>query len=174
MVQGELLGGPRPLLSMDCLLVIRDYSALPSPVISGGTSPDWSDEFREAAQAELPVDGFGREAHEQPDPFGDILVAELETDRLQLNQFMNFIRSYSNLLEGDDLRVVNVGIDARTAVDSALPRPFVDDDVAVFLLVEIRFPSDYGKREIELTAHQIESELDWITDSTRSGYTVVF
>jgi len=174
MVEG-FFGGPRPLLSLDCLLAVRDYTALPSPTISGGTSPDRTDEFQEAARSHLPVETFSTEEHTTGSKlFGDYLVAELETDRLQLNQFMTFVEKYADLLNVDDLRVVNVGIDARTAVDSALPRPFVNEDIAVFLLVEIRFPSDYEKREIELTAHQIESELDWITDSTRSGNTVVF
>lgn len=168
MVEG-LFGGPRPLLSRRCLLVVRDYNALPLPTVSGGMSPDYSAEFQQAARDQLPVEAISTEEHEQPDPFGDYLIAELETDRIQLNQFMSFVEAYADLLNVDDLRKIGVGIDARTAINSSVPRPFVDDDVTVFLLLEIRFPSEYGTGRIERVISQLEAELNWVADSTRTG-----
>ena len=169
MVKGPL-GGPRPLLSLDCLLVIRDYTALPSPTISGGTTPDRTDEFREAARSTLPVDSFSTDPHmTDSELFGDYLVAELDADRLQLDQFLEFVEEYARLLGVEDLRVVNVGIDARTKVQNRLPRPLVDDDVTVFLLLELRFPPRYDIGQIERILDSLESELDWVADTARTG-----
>lgn len=149
MAQGPF-GGPRPLLSQECVLVIRDYTALPSPTISGGASPDRTEEFRQAAQKHLPVASIETEPHDvAPGLFGDYLVAELESDRLPLDQYMAFVEGYARLLGTEDLRVVNVGIDARVAVESRFPRPFVETGVLVAPLIEIRLSDGYSTTELE-------------------------
>ena len=167
-------GGPRPLLSQKCVLVIRDYTAVPSPNISGGTTPDRTEEFRQAARKHLPVASITTEPHDvAPDLFGDTLVAELESDRLPLDQYMAFIEENARLLGTDELRVVNVGIDARVAVENRFPRPFVESGVHVTELIEIRFPDEFTASDIEQVSEDLESELSWLVDSHVSGATAV-
>jgi len=169
MIEGPF-GGDRPLLSLDCLLVVKEYTALSSSTISGGTSPDRTDEFQEAALSHLPVEAFSTESHKtDSDLFSDYLVAELDSDRLQLNRFMSFVEEYARLLNVDDRRAVNVGIDAKTRVQSRLPRPFADGEVDPTLLIEVRFPEKYRRRAIEQILNETEGQLEWVSDTIRSG-----
>jgi hypothetical protein len=154
------LGGPRPLLSVECFLVVNEYTALPTETISGGTSPDRSDEFRQAAAEHLPVERFATEPHPmQPDLFGDVLVAELDNDRLRLNRYMAFVSEYASLTGTDDLRVISTGLDAQTKVDIQFPRPLVEPDVEALLKFEIT----HSGADMEAVASELESEFGWIT-----------
>lgn len=168
MVRG-LFGGPRPLVSVDCLLSVLDYTAVPSPTISGGMSSDRTEVFRRAADAHLPVDIFTYEPHPmQPDLFGDVMIAELDTDRIGLDQYRAFVREYAQLLGTDDLQVVNTGIDARTTLPSNIPRPLADADVLVAVLVEISFPDEVSQGDIERVLSQLETELPWVADTIKN------
>jgi len=154
------LGGPRPLLSVECFLSVYEYTALPTETLSGGTSADRSNEFRQAAAEHLPVDRFATEAHPmQPDLFGDVLVAELDTDRLQLNRYLAFIKEYASRVGTDDLRELNTGIDARTQIDIQFPRPLVDADVEAMLKLGIV----HAETDMESVAAELVSEFAWIT-----------
>lgn len=154
------LGGPRPLLSVECLLTVYEYTALPTQTISGGTSPDRSDKFRQAVAERLPVEQFATEAHpRQPDLFGDVLRAELDTDRLRLSRYMEFVEEYATLIGTEDLRVVNTGIDARSRMDVQFPRPLADADVEALLKLEIT----HTGTDMESVAAELDSEFEWIT-----------
>jgi len=156
---------------MECFLTVYEYTALPTQTISGGTSPDRSDEFRQAAAETLPVKRFGTEAHpKQPELFGDILLAELEVDRLRLNQYMAFIEEYASRTGTDDLEVLNTGIDAETRMDIQFPRPLADADVESLLKLEITSP----RTDMQTVATDLESEFEWITscESSTAGIAV--
>lgn len=133
-------GGPRPMLSIDCLLKVKEYTAVPSPTISGGMSADRTDEFRQSAEEHLPVDTFTLDPHPvQPDLFDDVMKPELDTDRLPVNQYLEFVDGYARLLGVEDRRIINTGIDARTTIENRVPRPLADADVIVAILLEIRY-----------------------------------
>lgn len=155
-------GGPRPMLSIDCLLTVKEYTAVPSPTISGGMSADRTDEFRQAAEEHLPVDTFTFDPHPvQPDLFGDVMKAELDTDRLPLNQYLEFVDGYARLLGVEDRRTINTGVDARTTIENRVPRPLADADVLVAILVEIRYS---GRIISEPQLNSIEESLPWVAD----------
>ncbi len=159
-------GAPQPLLSVDCLLSVMDYTATPGPTISGGMTPDRTDEFRRAADGHLPVDFFTSEPHPMlPDLFGDVMIAELDTDRIGLNRYLSFVREYARLSETDDLRVVNTGIDARTTTKSCAPRLFADAEVLVAVLVEIRFRERFTSSEIRSILNELEAKFSWVADT---------
>jgi uncharacterized lipoprotein len=105
--------------------------------------------------------------------FGDTLVAELESDRLPPDQYMAFVEENARLLGTDELRVMNVGIDARVAVENRFSRPFVESGVHVVELIEIRFPDEFKAKDIEEVSTVLESELSWVVDSRVSGDTAV-
>lgn len=155
-------GGPRPMLSIDCLLTVKEYTAVPSPTISGGMSADRTDEFRQAADEHLPVDAFTFDPHPvQPDIFGDVMKAELDTDRLPLNQYLEFVDGYARLLGVEDRRIINTGIDARTTIENRVPRPLADADVLVAILIEMGYSGEI------ISKHQlnsIEESLPWVAD----------
>jgi len=96
------------------------------------------------------------------------MLAELDTDRLPLNQYLEFAKEYARLLGTDDLRVVNTGIDARTTMDSRVPRPFADVDVVVAVLVEIALPES-STGEVESIVESIQESHSWIADMDVSG-----
>jgi len=95
----------------------------------------------------------------QPDLFGDVLVAELDTDRLQLNRYLAFIKEYASRVGTDDLRELNTGIDARTQIDIQFPRPLVDADVEAMLKLGIV----HAETDMESVAAELVSEFAWIT-----------
>jgi len=155
-------GGPRPMLSIDCLLTVKEYTAVPSPTISGRMSADRTDEFRQAAEEHLPVDAFTFDPHPvQPDLFGDVMKAELDTDRLPLNQYLEFVDGYARLLGVEDRQIINTGIDARTTIENRVPRPLADADVVVALLVEIGYS---GRIISEQQLNYIGQSLPWVAD----------
>ncbi|TKX42468.1 hypothetical protein EXE41_17115 [Halorubrum sp. SD690R] len=150
------------MLSIDCLLTVKEYTAVPFPTISGGMSPDRTDEFRQAAEEHLPVDAFSFDPHPvQPDLFGDVMKAELDTDRLSLNQYLEFVDSYARLLGVEDRRVINTGIDARTTIENRVPRPLADADVVVTILIEIGYSEEIAS---EYQLNSIEESLPWVAD----------
>ncbi|WP_267161918.1 hypothetical protein [Halovenus salina] len=148
---------------------------MPSPTISGGLSADRTEEFRQAAQAHLPVDLFTTEPHPmQPDVFGDVMIAELDTDRVGLNQYLAFVREYADHLGTDNLRVVNTGIDVRTTMPSRVPRPFTNVDVLVAILIEIQFSQNFAGRDIDRVLDRLENEFGWVTDTMKADSTTGF
>jgi hypothetical protein len=150
------------MLSIDCLLTVKEYTAVPSPTISGRMSADRTDEFRQAAEEHLPVDAFTFDPHPvQPDLFGDVMKAELDTDRLPLNQYLVFVDRYARLLGVKDRRIINTGIDARTTIENRVPRPLADADVLVAILVEMGYSGEI------IPKHQLNSigeSLPWVAD----------
>ena len=155
-------GGPRPMLSIDCLLTVKEYTAVPSPTISGGMSADRTEEFRQAAEEHLPVDAFTFDPHPiQPDLFGDVMKAELDIDRLPLNQYLEFVDGYARLLGVEDRRIINTGIDARTTIENRVPRPLADADVLVAILIEMGYS---GEIISEQQLNSIEESLPWVAD----------
>lgn len=95
----------------------------------------------------------------------EIILAELDTDRLQLDRYMDFLKRYAELIGvKDDLRYVSVGIDARSSVESKTPRPFVESDLETVLLIEGNFPSSFSKRETRKALEQWKEEMSWIVD----------
>jgi hypothetical protein len=150
------------MLSIDCLLTVKEYTAVPSPTISGRMSADRTDEFRQAAEEHLPVDAFTFDPHPvQPDLFGDVMKAELDTDRLPLNQYLEFVDGYARLLGVEDRQIINTGIDARTTIENRVPRPLADADVVVALLVEIGYS---GRIISEQQLNYIGQSLPWVAD----------
>ncbi|MWV64481.1 hypothetical protein GRS48_06535 [Halorubrum sp. JWXQ-INN 858] len=150
------------MLSIDCLLTVKEYTAVPSPTISGGMSADRTDEFRRAVEDHLPVDAFTFDPHPiQPDFFGDVMRAELDTDRLPLNQYLKFVDGYARLLGVEDRRIINTGIDARTTIENRVPRPLADTDVLVAILIEMGYS---GEIISEQQLNSIEESLSWVAD----------
>ncbi|RAW45323.1 hypothetical protein DQW50_09240 [Halorubrum sp. 48-1-W] len=150
------------MLSIDCLLTVKEYTAVPSPTISGGMSADRTDEFRQAAEEHLPVDAFTFDPHPvQPDLFGDVMKAELDTDRLPLNQYLEFVDGYARLLGVEDRRIINTGIDARTTIENRVPRPLAEADVVVAILIEMGYS---GKITSKHQLNPIEESLPWVAD----------
>lgn len=165
-------GGPRPLVSVECFLTVYEYSALPSTTISGDTSPDRSDEFRQAAGEFLPVERFTSEPHPtNPDQFGDVLGAQLDSDRLPLDRYLEFVRGYARILGVENLQKINAGIDTRIETESRVPRPLAEIETIVVLTLEITFPEGV----VDRLATELEAKFGWIVDhAIHSSESAVF
>jgi len=166
------LGGPRPLLSQECGLTVRDYTAIPSPTLSGDTTPDRTETFREIARSYLPIRSFTTQRNETREELGDVLVANLDTDRLQFDEWFSFLKAYADQVDVSDLRKLSVGITGSTRTESRMPRPLAEADIIAVDLIEIRV-AEYTNAERRQVSEQLRSTLSWVVDTSISGETIL-
>ena len=154
--------------STDCYLAVRGYNAVPVETVSGGISSDRTDEFRKATEENLPVVSISREPHKfAPELFGEVIVAELDTDRIQLNRYMGFLEDYASRVGVEqDLRYVSVGIDPRVPT----AEEFSDVDMTTAPVVEVQFDSKSKVKEI---VRQWRKEIPWVVGYNTSQSTAV-
>jgi hypothetical protein len=139
---------------------------VPTETINGGMSPDRTEQFRKAADEHLPVSAVSTESGIASDILGEVIVAELDTDRLQLDRYMDFVEKYADVVGvGDDLRYVSVGVDFRAALERS--QSYSDDRYRVIPLLEVDL-SQTSRDGLERTLEKWEEDLSWLV-----GYTLL-
>jgi hypothetical protein len=154
---------PLLLLSEDCYLAIRGYTAVPTETLDGGTSADRTDEFCQAANEHLPVSSISTESGIASEVLGDQRLAELDTNRLQLDRYIQFMKKYAELVgTREDLRYVSVGVDFRTSAKQDVQNT-PETSSRVIPLLEIKLPQS-SKRRVEQILRRWRRELSWLND----------
>ena len=158
---------PCLLLSEECYLALRGYTAVPTETVNGGMSSNRTGEFREAAEEHLPVSAVSTESGIASEILGEVIVAELDTDRLQLDRYMDFVEKYAELVGvGDDLRYVSLGVDFRATLERKSQNDS-DDRYRVIPLLEVDLPQT-SRDGLERTLEKWEEDLSWLV-----GYTLL-